>query len=649
MTKTRFFHVITLNLSYAIVMICFLFTLVCGTSAVYASVRTALVIGNGRYRSSPLGNPVNDANDIAKELKRLGFDVILKKNADKRTMINALRLFGRKLSRSRIGLFYFAGHGMQIKGDNYLIPVKNNIKAAPDVEFEAVNANRILAEMETAGNPMNIVILDACRNNPFKRSFRTVAKGLAKMDAPPGTIIAYATSPGSVAEDGQGRNGTYTSCLLKNFGNPELDVQKMFNQTGLDVMHKTHKTQVPWVSTSPFPDYYLVPGAEAKTVSALKSGSKIKPAATLTVSHKSSSAKSWPGRHPLDINTLLARAEAKKTEKERELARAKAEKEQKFAKERQRKTELKQEIEKYNLLIKNYGYQYKDQAWQAICNDFPALTSGLETGDVSGLKRRAGLHEPGDVWTEPVTGMEFVWVPKGCFEMGQTNEEKNYLIKEAGRETYDKYFRDELPRHRVCVDGFWIGKYEVTQGQWKKIMHNNLPHFKTSFFKNFFKNRNNYPVERVSWYDAQGFISQLNQKASHEFALPTETQWEYAARSGGKNQKYSGGNNADSFAWYNGNSGGKAHPVGTKAPNGLGIYDMSGNVREWCEDVYDEDAYSKHDLNNPVVEYDGTLLAHVYRGGSWYNDYMSVRCANRGRGLMVLPANDLGFRLIRKN
>jgi uncharacterized caspase-like protein len=180
-------------------------------SQALAAKRTALVIGNSSYNSAPLDNPVNDANDMAAVLQRLGFEVILKTNANKKAMIGALRSFGKKLSASEIGLFYYAGHGMQIDGINYLIPVKNNIKESSEVEFEAIDAGRVLAKMEKAGNAMNIVILDACRDDPFKRSFRSSAKGLAKMDAPPGTVIAYATSPGSVAADGTGRNGTYCS------------------------------------------------------------------------------------------------------------------------------------------------------------------------------------------------------------------------------------------------------------------------------------------------------------------------------------------------------------------------------------------------------------------------------------------------------
>jgi len=189
--------------------------------------RIALVIGNGAYQSAPLRNPVNDAADIADALKRLGFSVSLKTEANQRNMKQAIRAFGKQLRKGGVGLFYFAGHGIQVKGRNYLIPIGAEIETEPDVEYEAVDAGRVLAQMEDAGNSLNIIILDACRDNPFARSFRTGNRGLAKMDAPTGSLLAYATAPGSVASDGPGRNGLYTSALLKHMMTPGLTIEKL--------------------------------------------------------------------------------------------------------------------------------------------------------------------------------------------------------------------------------------------------------------------------------------------------------------------------------------------------------------------------------------------------------------------------------------
>ncbi len=151
----------------------------------------------------------------------------------------------------------------------------------------------------------------------------------------------------------------------------------------------------------------------------------------------------------------------------------------------------------------------------------------------------------------------------------------------------------------------------------------------------------------ISWNGAKAFVKWLNTKRDGKFSLPTEAQWEYAARSGGKDQKYSGGDNVDKFAWYSSNSGKKTHNVGTKAPNGLGIYDMSGNVWEWCEDVYVADAYSKHSRNNPLILSGGSY--RVNRGGSWSYSPGFVRCALRNWYSASFTFYDLGFRLIRKN
>ena len=239
------------------------------TLSTHAADRVALVIGNADYMFAPLTNPINDAEDITAALTDLEFDVITAKNATKREMVTALHRFTKKLARAEIGLFYYAGHGMQINGRNYLIPVKADVKAESDVEFEALDADRVLGRMRLAGNPLNLVVLDACRNNPFASSFRAIVPGLARMDAPAGTIIAYATSPGKWAMDGTGRNGIYTKHLLKALKTPNLTIQETFNEAGMGVMKETEQKQVPWTSNTPIPKFYfsmLVPEKEPAAI-----------------------------------------------------------------------------------------------------------------------------------------------------------------------------------------------------------------------------------------------------------------------------------------------------------------------------------------------------------------------------------------------
>lgn len=236
------------------------------TATAAKNTRTALVIGNAEYRVSPLRNPVNDARDIAATLRSAGFDVTLKLNATLRDMEDAVRIFGKKLRNGGVGLFYYAGHGIQIRGSNYLVPVGAVIESESDVKYGALDAGLILGKMEDAGNKMNIIILDACRNNPFARSFRSANKGLAKMDAPRGSLIAYATAPGSVAADGTDGNGIYTKHLIKNIRTPGLTIEEILKRVRVAVVAETGEKQIPWEASSLMGDFYFQPGSETDKV-----------------------------------------------------------------------------------------------------------------------------------------------------------------------------------------------------------------------------------------------------------------------------------------------------------------------------------------------------------------------------------------------
>ena len=233
--------------------------------------RVALVIGNAAYKEAPLTNPVNDARAIGQALQESGFTVILRENTDQRGMLAALREFGDKLRGGGTGLFYYAGHGMQIKGRNYLIPVGANVEREDEVAYSAVDAQAVLDKMESAGNAANIMILDACRNNPFTRSSRSGQSGLAQMEAPVGTLVAFATSPGAVASDGAGANGLYTQHLLTAMRQNGSKVEDVFKQVRANVRRDSQGKQVPWESTSLEGDFYFRGGASAATASAVDS------------------------------------------------------------------------------------------------------------------------------------------------------------------------------------------------------------------------------------------------------------------------------------------------------------------------------------------------------------------------------------------
>jgi len=238
--------------------------------------RIALVIGNGAYTTAPpLKNPPNDARDMAATLRALGFDVTSGINANQRDMKRLIREFGQKLKSGGSGLFYYAGHGVQSKGRNYLIPVDAEIQSEAEVEDSGVDVSLVLNYMDDAQNGLNIVILDACRNNPFARSFRSASDGLAQVDAPTGTLIAYATAPGRVASDGAGQNGLYTSELLKQMRVPGLSATEMFMRVRAEVMKQTANKQVPWEASSLTGSFYF---SGANSINATANDAKVDPA-----------------------------------------------------------------------------------------------------------------------------------------------------------------------------------------------------------------------------------------------------------------------------------------------------------------------------------------------------------------------------------
>ena len=220
--------------------------------------------------------------------------------------------------------------------------------------------------------------------------------------------------------------------------------------------------------------------------------------------------------------------------------------------------------------------------------------------------------------------LQMVFVEGGTFQMGATSEQG------SAAESAEK------PAHDVTLDGFYIGAYEVTQAQWKAVMGSN-PSYCVG---------DDLPVEKVSWYDAVSFCEKLSQMTGKKYRLPTEAEWEYAARGGQQaaGTKYAGSNSIGDVAWCTNNSGGKTHPVGQKQPNALGLYDMSGNVWEWCSDWYDSDYYSSSPSVNPQGPSGGARRVH--RGGSWYSDARYCRVSHRDYFTPDRQGEDVGFRVV---
>lgn len=225
------------------------------------AMKRALVIGNSQYQDAPLQNPVSDANDMTAMLELVGFHVTTYLNNTQQGMEHAIRTFGNQLQTGDIALFYFSGHGVQVNGVNYLLPINIRVYDEEEIKYQAVDVRMLLDKLQRARTQINIIILDACRNNPFK-GFRSYSRGLAHMSAPTGTIIAYATAPGTVAyDDRQERNSPYTRHLLQNMIRNGLKLEEVFKNTRIAVMKETKNKQVPWESSSLTGDFYFVPTA----------------------------------------------------------------------------------------------------------------------------------------------------------------------------------------------------------------------------------------------------------------------------------------------------------------------------------------------------------------------------------------------------
>jgi len=524
--------------------------------------RVALVIGNANYKTAPLRNPANDAKAIADKLRGLGFKVTLKLDQGQKGMADAIRTFGNQLKGGGAGLFYYAGHGMQVQGRNFLIPVDADIQNEDEVPYRSIDANEVLAKMETAKNRLNLMILDACRNNPFARKFRSSSQGLAQMDAPSGTLVAFATAPGSVASDGSGKNGLYTQHLLASLGQPGVPVEQLFKRVRVGVMKDTRNAQVPWESSSLVGDFYFKPGSGAPTVA-----------------------------EPLAIELAYWQSIEDSTN-----------------------------AADYKAYLKKYpNGQFADIAKRRALNPPKPATTVASIAPPT-VKPESSPSVAGKVWKEPITGMEFVWIPKGCYTMGSP-------ASELGRN------KDER-QHRVCIEGYWMGKYEATNSQWKK-------------FKPDHGADDKYPVTGVSWHDAMRFAQWLSEKSGKKIRLPTEAEWEYAARAGTSTAYFWGDRGDGRHSYFSDSSDGKK-PVGSRRPNAFGLYDMLGNVWEWTASSYDED-YSGAERQLASLEAGGQ---RVIRGGSlyaggWNSRLRYVRAATRFGHSPGDRNDDHGFRLAR--
>jgi formylglycine-generating enzyme required for sulfatase activity len=521
-----------------------LLTILCLLLSTYQEValgsqewRFALLIGNQSYKEKPLTNPHNDVDDLEKSLEAVGFRVRTLKDQSLREMKLAILGFGDLLSQNEnaVGLFYFSGHGMQYQGKNFLFPIgAMSLVSMPEhLPFETVNVDYLLTTMEGAGNRLNLVFLDACRENPPTKGWYRSGKtelGLAPMQAPSGSLIAYATGANRTAEDGFGqRNSPYARSLKQEILKPGIPIEEMLTNVRVTVKKETN-------------DY--------------------------------------------------------------------------------------QEPAYYSMLDGKFCFK-------GPCGQIPQKT----------------ITRPGTIFQDPLKdgslGPEMVWIPAGTFQMGD--------IQGDGDD-------DEQPVHQVSVAQFAMGRYEITVGEYLRFVHATGRHapgwqeigskynIKTgtdNYYKKYGSALTNkdHPIVGISWHDVKAYADWLTEQTGQNYRLPTEAEWEYAARAG-TNTKYWWGNEigvnqANCHNEHCKDNFGYTAPVGSFMANPFGLYDTVGNVWEWTCSEYE----NRYQGKEKRCVSDAGLF--VLRGGSWNGDAWRTRAAYRNGDGPTYRIDFLGVRLAR--
>lgn len=633
-----------------------------------AQKRVALIIGNAAYQGSPaLRNPVNDARAMSEALNLLGFQVIEVTDATQKEMNRAITSFGSKLNGETAALFFYAGHGLQVKGKNYIIPVDAQIETESSVASESVSVDTILEQLNIS--PVSIVILDACRNNPFERSFRKMGGGLAQMDAPKGSFIAYATAPGKTAADGDGRNGLFTQELLKQINEPGLTLESVFKRVRSGVSAKSGDAQIPWDSSSMTGEFYFKPGNAAQAViqgttpARIKSREEIEQDAWESARESNNAGvileylKQYPkgrfiGQARVLIATLKAGAEKQPIPQiypasaledgeavlwgeaqagngrdgyrayldqypnGKYAALAKTRLNMLEASDQDNRKRYEQLLAEGDVSLKTLDKKTalaKYGAAQGLYPESPEL--------VARLAQARTLVGVGDKFSDPLkdgsAGPEMVVLPSGKFQMGD--------VEGVG----DAYSKNSVPVREVTIQRpFAIGEYEITFDEFDKFSRATG----RTLLSDHGWGRGRRPAIKIGWDDVTAYLQWLGEQTGKNYRLPTEAEWEYAARAGTSTRYWWGNEPSHEYANYGDGQPGwfpsgvvsgrdqwmYTAPVGQFPPNPFGLFDMQGNVWEWVADCWhdsyvgapsDGTAYGKIECENRIM-----------RGGSWgYN------------------------------
>jgi formylglycine-generating enzyme required for sulfatase activity len=615
-------------------------------SPAHAEKRVALVIGNAAYRTvTPLVNSRNDANDIAASLTRLNFSVNKVIDGTFDDMRRALLQFGRDAVGADMAVIYYSGHGMEIGGENWLIPIDAELQSDRDAESEAIALKSAMYQVAN-GSSLGLVILDACRNNPFaakmQRSarYRSVDRGLVRVEPSDNVLVAYAAREGTVASDGDGKHSPFTAALLDNLETPGLEINFLFRAVRDEVLAATKKEQQPFVYGSLSKQAIYLKEPQGKAQDAISSSPPV----------QSEAAQAWAVTQGTSSQAVL-------------------------------EDYIKRYGDSFYGTLARAGLEELKKSQVAVVAPTAPAVSGpcsntsitvslssrppcpLSAAEERALKRK-------DRFKECDKCPEMVVMPVGTFAMGSPRNEK-------------EGFDDERPQHYVTISrAFAVGEFTVTVDQFADF--DNATGYDAgskcntfeegvweqrsvrSFRNPGFPQAGSHPAVCLKWNDAKAYVQWLSKQTGKAYRLLTEAEWEYAARAGTTTRYFFGddehgfcryGNGADqtmksevagakNWADVLPCSDGYAYtaPGGSFLPNAFGLYDMHGNAWQWVEDCWHENyngapadgsAWTLRDCSDRVV-----------RGGSWRNVPGVLRAAFRARGVTDMR-DFLGFRVAR--
>ena len=546
--------------------------------------RAALVIGNNNYSFDRLFNPINDAVLIGESLQSVKFKVTVRKDLNLAEMKTAINEFSAQLPKDGVALFYFGGHGTQIGGRSFILPIDfqptNN---ASEFVKQAINIDELIATVSQRSG-LNVIILDACRNGEGRFLLPTeAANGLAARTAPAGTIIAFSTSPGKTAADGDGANSLYAGYLAENLRMKPSRLEDVFKRTRLQMINYTAESQIPWENSSLVSDFYFTADVLAPTINFAPKNTPVKAAVKVSP------------RLPDGIRSLL-------------------------------------------------GFTFA----APVLNENGTRASTLNGAAKSYRENSGGAF------------IEMVEISGSQFQMGTSADDADFAFQDARRYNDDltrETITAEMPQHLVNVPGFFISKTEITQAQWQSVM-GALPNIKEPKMRGA-----NFPVVNVSWRAANEFCEKLTALTggTRTYRLPSEAEWEFAARAG-TNTPFAFGKSINaSLVNFMGSAPFANAPRGQyrqnlvavgqlNAANGFGLFDMHGNVWEWTADVWhpDYDGAPRDGSAWETTTSEDDEPHRVIRGGSWDSIANSCRSAYRRKqpAAATYSSDKVGFRIV---